>query len=155
MSLEEEKKRNFLIFISDNLEHFDTDEFNNPIPLDDQLLNRVQFSALLLAFLGAEKNESIVCALIDYFRTNYRETPDDKNKKRNLVRIRFIFKFIINRRFEFSVTSTSSRCSTTFSSRWFIRKTQCYMHKIFEDGIVGSFSSTVQRWNSTRTHRAK
>lgn len=72
----------------DNLEHFDTSDQEKPIPYDEQLINKIQFSALLISFAGWRKDEEIISALIDYFRSNYKETLEERNDKKTLVRSR-------------------------------------------------------------------
>ena len=75
-----------LVFtLIDNLEHFDTADRAKSIPFDERFVNRIQFSSLLISFIGLERNEMVVSALIDYFRSHYKETNDEANEKRNLV----------------------------------------------------------------------
>lgn len=72
--------------LQDNLEHFEMFDAEKSIPFDDEFLNKIQFSSLLNSFVRAEKNESIVCALIDFFRSNFVETAEEKTDKKNLVK---------------------------------------------------------------------
>ena len=72
--------------LSDNLEHFDTADRAKSIPFDERFLNRIQFSSLLISFIGLDRNEMVVSALIDYFRSHYKETNEEASEKRNLVR---------------------------------------------------------------------
>lgn len=69
----------------DNLEHFDIIEHNKSIAFDDQLIDKIQFSSLLISFSGIKKDELAISALIDYFRSNYKETNEEKNEKKTLV----------------------------------------------------------------------
>ncbi|CAF4551796.1 unnamed protein product [Rotaria sp. Silwood1] len=73
-----------------NLEHFDTVDHEKSIRFDEQLIDKIQFSALLLSFSGVKKNEMVISALIDYFRSNYKETNEEKNAKKMLVQQRLI-----------------------------------------------------------------
>jgi hypothetical protein len=71
----------------DNLEHFDIIDHQKSIPFDEQLINKIQFSSLLISFSGLKKNEIVISALIDYFRSNFKETNEEKNDKKTLVSI--------------------------------------------------------------------
>ncbi|CAF2853599.1 unnamed protein product [Rotaria sp. Silwood2] len=73
-----------------NLEHFDTIDHEKSIRFDEQLIDKIQFSALLMSFFGLKKNEMVISALIDYFRSNYKETNEEKNAKTILVQQRLI-----------------------------------------------------------------
>jgi hypothetical protein len=77
--------QNFLFLFKDNLEHLDIIDHQKSIPFDEQLLDKIQFSALLMSFSGLKKNEMVISAVIDYFRSNYKETNDEKNEKKTLV----------------------------------------------------------------------
>jgi hypothetical protein len=78
-------KKRFLCFFKDNLEHFDTNDHHKSIPFDTQLIDKNQFSSLLISFSSLKKNEMIISALIDYFRSNYQETNEEKTEKQTLV----------------------------------------------------------------------
>ncbi|CAF3746132.1 unnamed protein product [Rotaria sordida] len=73
-----------------NLEHFDTIDHEKSIQFDEQLIDKIQFSALLISFCGLKKNEMVISALIDYFRSNYKETNEEKNAKKILMQQRLI-----------------------------------------------------------------
>ncbi|CAF4754110.1 unnamed protein product [Rotaria socialis] len=68
-----------------NLEHFETDDHDKSIRFDEQLIDKAQFSALLISFFGLKKNDMIISASIDYFRSKYRETTEEKHEKELLV----------------------------------------------------------------------
>mgnify|MGYP006892784499 FL=1 len=72
--------------IEDNLEHFDDVNNNQSIAYDEQLMNKYQFSSLLNSFSGLKKNEMAISALIDYFRSNFKETNEEKTEKKQLVK---------------------------------------------------------------------
>ena len=74
-----------MFFFKDNLEHFDTTDHQKPILVDDQLIDKHQFSSLLISFAGLKKNEMIISGLIDYFRSNFNETTEEKTEKKILV----------------------------------------------------------------------
>jgi hypothetical protein len=75
----------FFCLFKDNLEHFDTFDLDKAIPFDEQVVNKLQFSSLLISFSGLKNNEMIISALIDFFRTNYKETDEEKTEKKTLV----------------------------------------------------------------------
>lgn len=76
----------FLLHRLDNLEHFDTTDYDHSMPFDDEFLNKVQFSSLLNSFVDERKDERVVCALIDFFRVHFRETAEEKTLKKHQVR---------------------------------------------------------------------
>jgi hypothetical protein len=57
-------------------------DHDKSIAYDDQLIDKIQFSSLLISFSGLNKNEMIISALIDYIRSNYKETNEEKNEKK-------------------------------------------------------------------------
>lgn len=69
----------------DNLEHFEPVDHEKSTVYDEQLIDKIQFSSLLVSFFGLQKNELVVSALIDYFRSNYKELEEEKNEKKSLV----------------------------------------------------------------------
>ena len=77
--------RLFCFQSTDNLEHFDAHDHEASIPYDEQLLNKIQFSSLLISFVGVNKNEMVISALIDFFRSHYQETAEEKNEKKTQV----------------------------------------------------------------------
>jgi len=81
----------FFCLFKDNLEHSDILDHDKSIPFDEQLIDKIQFSSLLISFSGLQKNEMIISALIDYFRSNYKETNEEKNEKTILVSDRNFF----------------------------------------------------------------
>lgn len=95
------------MFHLDNLEHFDTSDHDTSIPYDEQLINKLQFSALLTSFAGWRKDEEIISALIDYFRSNYKETSEERNDKKALVSPRNHSSFQTMYQFFVLVTKTS------------------------------------------------
>ena len=77
--------KHFHVFCTDNLEHFDTNDQNKSTPYEDELIDKKQFSAMLISFSGLKKNDMIVSALIDFFRTSYKESEEDSTSKKTLV----------------------------------------------------------------------
>ncbi|CAM4762867.1 unnamed protein product [Rotaria magnacalcarata] len=71
-----------------NLEHFETGDHDKSILFDEQLIDKAQFSALLISFFGLKKNDMVISASIDYFRSKYRETIEEKHEKELLVQQR-------------------------------------------------------------------
>ena len=57
---------------------------------DDQLIDKNQFSSLLISFFGLKKNEMVISGLIDYLRSNYNETTEEKTAKKTLVSYRIV-----------------------------------------------------------------
>ncbi len=75
----------FFCLFKDNLEHFDTSDLDKSVPFDEQLIDKLQFSSLVISFSGLKKNEMVISTLIDFFRTNYKETDEEKTGKKTLV----------------------------------------------------------------------
>ncbi|CAF0960589.1 unnamed protein product [Adineta steineri] len=73
-----------------NLEHFDTDDITKSNPYDEKLIDKKQFSSLLISFSGLKKDEMIVSALIDFFRTTYKETDEEKTEKKTYLQQQLI-----------------------------------------------------------------
>ncbi|CAF4277078.1 unnamed protein product, partial [Adineta steineri] len=73
-----------------NLEHFDTDDITKSNPYDEKLMDKKQFSSLLISFSGLKKDEMIVSALIDFFRTTYKETDEEKTEKKTYLQQQLI-----------------------------------------------------------------
>lgn len=75
---------------TDNLEHFEIHDYDRSLSFDEQLIDKIQFSSLLTSFSGLKKNEQVVSALVDYFRSHYKETNEEKNEKKNIVNVSFV-----------------------------------------------------------------
>ncbi|CAF0966176.1 unnamed protein product [Adineta ricciae] len=73
-----------------NLEHFDTNDQNKSAPYEDELIDKKQFSAMLISFSGLKKNDMVVSALIDFFRTSYKESEEDSTSKKTLLQQRLL-----------------------------------------------------------------
>ncbi|CAF4348482.1 unnamed protein product, partial [Adineta steineri] len=59
-------------------------------PYDEKLMDKKQFSSLLISFSGLKKDEMIVSALIDFFRTTYKETDEEKTEKKTYLQQQLI-----------------------------------------------------------------
>ncbi|CAF0769314.1 unnamed protein product [Didymodactylos carnosus] len=70
---------------TNNLESLTFLSKNESFPFHERLINEEQFCALLKAFIGNEKDELTTTALVDFFKTLYNETPEEKTDKKDSI----------------------------------------------------------------------